>query len=109
MAGKPAQLVGMGGTVTSMGAVKHRMVKYDPAVIQGSKLFKKDIEEQIAVFSSRTIEQRKELPGLQPKRADVILAGACILKVITDRLDADFLTISDRGLRHGLAFDLFQK
>lgn len=107
--GKPKQLVGMGGTVTSMGAVKHKMVKYDPAVIQGSKLLKKDIEEQIAEYSKRTIEQRKELPGLQPKRADVILAGACILKVITDRLGADGLTISDRGLRHGLAFDLFQK
>ncbi|MBR4159491.1 MAG: Ppx/GppA family phosphatase [Spirochaetia bacterium] len=107
--GRPKQLVGMGGTVTSMGAVKHKMVKYDPAVIQGSKLLKKDIEEQIAEYSKRTIEQRKELPGLQPKRADVILAGACILKVITDRLGADGLTISDRGLRHGLAFDLFQK
>lgn len=107
--GRPKQLVGMGGTVTSMGAVKHKMVKYDPAVIQGSKLLKKDIEDQIAEYSRRTIEQRKELPGLQPKRADVILAGACILKVITDRLGADGLTISDRGLRHGLAFDLFQK
>ena len=107
--GRPKQLVGMGGTVTSMGAVKHKMVKYDPAIIQGSKLLKKDIEEQIAEYSKRTIEQRKELPGLQPKRADVILAGACILKVITDRLGADGLTISDRGLRHGLAFDLFQK
>ncbi|MBR5016273.1 MAG: Ppx/GppA family phosphatase [Spirochaetia bacterium] len=107
--GRPKQLVGMGGTVTSMGAVKHKMVKYDPAVIQGSKLLKKDIEDQIAEYSRRTVEQRKELPGLQPKRADVILAGACILKVITDRLGADGLTISDRGLRHGLAFDLFQK
>jgi len=107
--GRPKQLVGMGGTVTSMGAVKHKMVKYDPAVIQGSKLLKKDIEDQIAEYSKRTVEQRKELPGLQPKRADVILAGACILKVITDRLGADGLTISDRGLRHGLAFDLFQK
>ena len=107
--GKPAQLVGMGGTVTSMGAVKHKMVKYDPSVIQGSRLTKKDIEEQIEEYSKRTVEQRKELPGLQPKRADVILAGACILKVITDRLGADGLTISDRGLRHGLAFDLFQK
>ncbi|WP_315602468.1 Ppx/GppA phosphatase family protein [Treponema socranskii] len=107
--GKPEQLVGMGGTVTSMGAVKHKMVKYDPSVIQGSRLTKKDIEEQIEEYSKRTVEQRKELPGLQPKRADVILAGACILKVITNRLGADGLTISDRGLRHGLAFDLFRK
>ncbi len=107
--GRPAKLVGMGGTVTSMGAVKHKMVKYEPDVIQGSKLTKADIDEQIGEYSSRTVEQRKELPGLQPKRADVILAGACILKVITDRLGCSELTISDRGVRHGLAFDLFQK
>ncbi len=107
--GKPKKLVGMGGTVTSMGAVKHKMVKYDPDVIQGSTLTCADIEEQIKEYSSRTVEQRKELPGLQPKRADVILAGACILKVITERLGCDALTISDRGVRHGLAFDLFQK
>ncbi|MBR5756688.1 MAG: Ppx/GppA family phosphatase [Firmicutes bacterium] len=107
--GRPMKLVGMGGTVTSMGAVKHKMVKYDPDVIQGSVLTKADIDEQIKEYSSRTVEQRKELPGLQPKRADVILAGACILKVITDRLGCSELTISDRGVRHGLAFDLFQK
>ncbi|MBQ0072269.1 MAG: Ppx/GppA family phosphatase [Spirochaetales bacterium] len=107
--GKPAKLVGMGGTVTSMGAVKHKMAKYNPDVIQGSSLTKEDIAAQIEDYSSRTIEGRKEITGLQPKRADVILAGACILKVITDRLDAESLTISDRGLRHGLAFDLFQK
>lgn len=107
--GKPVKLVGMGGTVTSMGAVKHKMVKYDPDVIQGSTLTKADIDEQIKEYSARTIEQRKELPGLQPKRADVILAGACILKVITDRLGCGEITISDRGVRHGLAFDLFQK
>ena len=107
--GHPQQLVGMGGTVTSMGAVKHKMVKYDPDVIQGSALTIEDIQAQISDYSSRTIEQRKELPGLQPKRADVILAGACIVDVITRRLGVEQLTISDRGLRHGLAFDLFQK
>jgi len=107
--GKVSQLVGMGGTVTSMGAVKHKMVKYDPDVIQGSALTLADVEEQIEAYSSRTIEARKEITGLQPKRADVILAGACILKVIINRLGVNGLTISDRGLRHGMAFDMLSK
>lgn len=107
--GRPDQLVGMGGTVTSMGAVKHKMVKYDPAVIQGSVLTREDIKAQISEYSSRTTAQRREMPGLQPKRADVILAGACILEAITARFGVDKLTISDKGLRHGLAYDLFQK
>lgn len=107
--GSPAQLVGMGGTVTSMGAVKHKMAKYDPNVIQGSALTRGDIKAQIDEYSAKTIEERRSITGLQPKRADVILAGACILDVITRRLGVDQLTISDRGLRHGLAYDLFQK
>lgn len=106
--GRPVQVVGMGGTVTSMGAVKHKMVKYDPTIIQGSSLTVADIRAQIDDYSTRTIEQRRSIPGLQPKRADVILAGACILDVILERLGAKELTISDRGLRHGLAFDLFK-
>ncbi len=107
--GRPAQLVGMGGTVTSMGAVRHMMDKYKPDIIQGSTLTKLDVEEQLAAYEKRTVEQRRAIPGLQPKRADVILTGACILKVIMERLGASRLTISDRGLRHGLAFDLLNK
>ena len=107
--GKPIQVVGMGGTVTSMGAVKHKMVKYNPDIIQGSTLTKEDVQEQVDTYAARTVEQRRELPGLQPKRAGTILAGACILKDILARLDASQLTISDRGLRHGLAFDLLNK
>lgn len=107
--GRPLRLVGLGGTVTTMGAVKHKMVKYQPEVIQGSTLTRDDIAQQIKAYSQRTIQQRRELPGMQPKRADVILAGACILQVIIDRFGVDALTISDRGLRHGLAFELFNK
>ena len=105
VAGQPRQLVGMGGTVTSMGAVKHRMERYDPDIIQGSILTAQEVDEQITAYAGRTLEQRRQLPGLQPKRADVILAGACILKDILHRFQMPQLTISDRGLRHGLLFD----
>jgi exopolyphosphatase/guanosine-5'-triphosphate,3'-diphosphate pyrophosphatase len=54
-----------------------------------------------------TVETRREIVGLQPKRADVILAGACIVRTIIDKLGKDSLTVSDRGLRHGLLVDRF--
>ena len=78
-------------------------------IIQGSTLTREDVKEQVETYAARTVEQRRELPGLQPKRAGTILAGACILTDILERLDAPQLTISDRGLRHGLAFDLLNK
>jgi len=100
-------LVGMGGTVTSMGAVHHEMKVYDPDVIQGSTLALTEVERQVDVYRARTIEERREMVGLMPKRADVILAGAAIVMTVMRKLGANELTISDRGLRHGLFHDRF--
>ena len=102
-------LVGMGGTVTSMASVKHKMAKYDPDVIQGSTLTLDDINAQIADYAAKTLDQRREIVGLQPKRADVILAGACIVKSVLELTGAKELTVSDRSLRHGLMYELFKK
>jgi len=102
-------LIGIGGTVTSMGAVMHKMVEYDPKIIQGSQMTLEEVENQIELYKNKTIEKRKEIPGLQPKRADVILAGAVIIKTIMKIFDIKSFTISDRGLRHGLMFDKYLK
>jgi exopolyphosphatase / guanosine-5'-triphosphate,3'-diphosphate pyrophosphatase len=103
----PDALVGMGGTVTNITAVKHRLAKYDPDIVQGSVIDRAEVERQIQLYCSRTLEERRAIVGLQPKRADVILAGACIVKTVMDKLGKDSLSVSDRGLRHGLLIDRF--
>jgi len=105
--GSPEHLIGIGGTVTTMGAVKHEMVHYDPEIIQGSRLDRGEIARQIELYSGKTIQERTKITGLQPKRADVILAGAGILKSILEIFGREYLTVSDRGLRHGLLFDRY--
>jgi exopolyphosphatase/guanosine-5'-triphosphate,3'-diphosphate pyrophosphatase len=45
--------------------------------------------------------------GLQPRRADVFLAGACVVRTAMEKLGRQRLTVSDRGLRHGLLIDRF--
>ena len=98
-------LVGMGGTVTNLSAVKHQLAQYDPDVIQGSVLELKEIERQMTLYQSKTVAERREIVGLQPKRADVILAGAIIVSVIMKKAGVNSFTVSDRGLRHGLVVD----
>ena len=98
----------MGGTVTSMASVKHKMPQYDPDVIHGSTLSLDDVKAQIADYAAKTLEQRREIVGLQPKRADVILAGACIVKAVLELTGVGEMTVSDRSLRHGLLFQLFK-
>jgi exopolyphosphatase/guanosine-5'-triphosphate,3'-diphosphate pyrophosphatase len=103
----PDVLVGMGGAVTNIAAVKHRLAKYDPDIIQGSVLERAEIERQIELYSAKSLDDRRTIVGLQPKRADVILAGACIVTTVMDKLGKDKLSVSDRGLRHGLLIDRF--
>jgi exopolyphosphatase/guanosine-5'-triphosphate,3'-diphosphate pyrophosphatase len=107
--GKTDFLVGMGGTVTSLASVKHRMAEYDPDVVQGSILTRADIDAQIGEYARKTLDERRSIVGLQPKRADVILAGACIVRVIMEMLEVAEFTVSDRGLRHGLMYELMRE
>jgi exopolyphosphatase/guanosine-5'-triphosphate,3'-diphosphate pyrophosphatase len=103
----PEALVGMGGAMTNIAAVKHQMAKYDPDVIQGSVIERSEVERQIEMYRSKSTDERRAIVGLQPKRADVILAGACIVKIVMDKLGKDSLSVSDRGVRHGLLIDRF--
>jgi exopolyphosphatase / guanosine-5'-triphosphate,3'-diphosphate pyrophosphatase len=100
-------LVGMGGAVTNLTAVMLGLATYDPNAVQGARLSRAEVERQIELYRSRTTEARRHIVGLQPKRADVILAGACIVQTIMDKLRKDALSVSDRGLRHGVLVDRF--
>lgn len=106
-AATPDALVGMGGTVTNIAGVRHRLATYDPDIVQGSTIDKWEIDRQIELYRSRPVEDRRHVIGLQPKRADVILAGLCIVHTIMEKLHKDIFTVSDRGLRHGLLVDRF--
>jgi exopolyphosphatase/guanosine-5'-triphosphate,3'-diphosphate pyrophosphatase len=97
---KPNQLIGVGGTVTTMIAIKYGMSQYIPEKVNGAKLDLRDVKAQIGLFMSKTVEERKNMVGLQPERADVILAGALIVYAILQKFHCDSIIVSDRGLRH---------
>ena len=104
---RPDGLVGMGGAVTNMTAVKLELARYDPDRVQGAVLDRDELDRQIDLYRSRDAEGRRLIVGLQPKRAEVILAGACIVRTVMDKLGQQSLTVSDRGLRHGLLAQRF--
>lgn len=103
----PAGLVAMGGAATNLAAVKHELATYDPDVVQGTVLGLAEIDRQIALYRTQTADERRRIVGLQPKRAEVILAGACIVHTVIAKLGRQSATVSDRGLRHGLLLERF--
>lgn len=103
----PDRLVGLGGAVTNLTAVMLGLAIYDANAVQGARLTRVEVERQIELYRSQTSEQRRRVVGLQPKRAEVILAGACIVGTVLGKLRKDELTVSDRGLRHGVLIERF--
>jgi exopolyphosphatase/guanosine-5'-triphosphate,3'-diphosphate pyrophosphatase len=103
----PDALVAMGGATTNITAVKHGLARYDPDVVQGTVLDSAEIDRQIELYRSRDAVIRRGIVGLQPNRAEVILAGACIIRTVMEKLGKTSLTVSDRGLRHGVLADRF--
>jgi exopolyphosphatase/guanosine-5'-triphosphate,3'-diphosphate pyrophosphatase len=93
--------------VTNLAAVQHELATYDPDVVRGTVLDRSEVDRQIELYRARTADQRREIVGLQPKRAEVILAGACIVRTVLEKLGRDSLSVSDRGLRHGLLEERF--
>jgi exopolyphosphatase/guanosine-5'-triphosphate,3'-diphosphate pyrophosphatase len=70
-------------------------------------LDRKEIDRQIDLYRSMDADGRRGIVGLQAKRAEVILAGACIIRVVMEKLGKESLTVSDRGLRHGVLAERF--
>jgi exopolyphosphatase / guanosine-5'-triphosphate,3'-diphosphate pyrophosphatase len=103
----PDALVGIGGAVTNLAAVKHELAAYDPEIVQGTVLDAGEVDRQIELYRTRTAGERRGIVGLQPKRAEVILAGACVVRTVLTKLRRDSLVVSDRGLRHGLLAERF--
>jgi exopolyphosphatase / guanosine-5'-triphosphate,3'-diphosphate pyrophosphatase len=103
----PDAIVGMGGAVTNLAAVAHGLATYDPDVVQGSVLTRAEIDRQIERYRTSDVHQRRGIVGLQPARAEVILAGACVVRTVLAILRRDALTVCDRGLRHGLLVERF--
>jgi exopolyphosphatase/guanosine-5'-triphosphate,3'-diphosphate pyrophosphatase len=103
----PDVLVGMGGAVTNLAAVKHELATYDGELVQGTVLELGELDRQIESFRTRSAVERRAIAGLQPKRAEIILAGACVVRTVLAKLGRESLVVSDRGLRHRLLVERF--
>jgi len=104
-----AQLVGTAGTVTTLAAIDLALVTYDRQTVQGHCLRLARVMELLDRLVALPLQERRGIPGLEPGRADIILAGAAILAVSMERLGYHELRVSNDGLREGILLDLLRR
>ncbi len=98
--------IGIAGTVTTLAAIAQSMTTYDAARVHGSSLDVETLERIVARLAALPLAARRDVPGLEPKRADVIIAGALVVLAFLAQTKATTMIVSDRGVRWGLAEEL---
>lgn len=101
-----ATLVGVAGTVTTLAAMELGLEPYASDAVHGLSLAESTVNAWMQRLSESTLQQRLRFKGLEPKRADVIVAGAAIVSAVLKHYKVDRFTVSDRGVRWGLIEEL---
>jgi exopolyphosphatase / guanosine-5'-triphosphate,3'-diphosphate pyrophosphatase len=99
-------VVGIAGTVTTLAAVSLGMATYDGARVHGHTLPIAELERVVTMLARVPLAERRAIAGLEPKRADVIIAGGLVALAFLRHVGATSLIVSDRGVRWGLAQEL---
>jgi exopolyphosphatase/guanosine-5'-triphosphate,3'-diphosphate pyrophosphatase len=100
---KPVRAIGVAGTVTTIAALDLALPAYDPEQIHGHTISSRAARELTMQLAALPIEERRALPGLEPGRAPVIVAGGAILTEILAFYGLDEIRASERDLLHGVA------
>jgi len=102
-------IIGTAGTVTTLAAMVQELTEYDPEKINRFILTREAIAGIVSVLSRSMLKERKNIPGLEPGREDIILAGAIVAQEIMEQYGHTMMVASDWGLREGIIIDLYDK
>jgi exopolyphosphatase/guanosine-5'-triphosphate,3'-diphosphate pyrophosphatase len=98
--------VGLAGTVTTVTALALRLDAYDPARIHHARVGYDAVAAVTAELLAMTVAQRRALPVMHPGRADVIGAGALILRIIMERSGHASVVASEHDILDGICYGL---
>jgi len=99
---RPRELITLAGTGTTLSAVKQGLEVYDPEKVHGSRLSGADVADLLSELAAMDVRARRGVTGMDPARADVIVAGALILHTIMALAGLDETVVSEHDILYGL-------
>jgi exopolyphosphatase/guanosine-5'-triphosphate,3'-diphosphate pyrophosphatase len=100
------QMLAVAGTATTLASWHLKLIEFDAAEVEKVKLTSENLLRMVNDLKRMTVKERRDQVGIEPKRADVLLAGAMIMWRTMEKLDFQTCNISARGLRYGVLMDL---
>jgi exopolyphosphatase/guanosine-5'-triphosphate,3'-diphosphate pyrophosphatase len=100
------RVVVVGGTATTLAAMRLELSRYDPESVEGSSFTRVELMSMVDRLRAVPVTERSQLPGLSASRAEIITSGGLLLGQILEDLGVESFTVSARGLRHGILAEL---
>jgi exopolyphosphatase / guanosine-5'-triphosphate,3'-diphosphate pyrophosphatase len=99
----PRAAIGVAGTVTTLATLDLSLDEYDPQRTHGHRISRETVDRELDRLRAMTVAERLRVPGIEPGRAPVIVAGLVILGEILDRYELNEIEVSERDILHGAA------
>lgn len=103
---KEVMVIGMAGTITTLASIDLELKKYDSNIIHKHRLSLEKIKSIYKMLCNTELDERKKVIGLNPKRADIIIAGTAILLEILKKSGKDSLIVSEQDILDGIIYSL---
>jgi exopolyphosphatase / guanosine-5'-triphosphate,3'-diphosphate pyrophosphatase len=100
-----ARGIGVAGTVTSLAALDLGLVEYDSERVHGHRMREGAVQTQLERLAALSLAERRQVPGLEPERAPVIVAGAAILRETMRYLGLEEIEVSEHDILDGAALE----
>jgi exopolyphosphatase / guanosine-5'-triphosphate,3'-diphosphate pyrophosphatase len=96
--------IGVAGTVTTLATLDLGLAEHHPQRTHGHRVARASVERELQRLSAMRLQERLEVPGMEPGRAPVIVAGLVVLREIMGAYDFAEIEVSERDILHGAAF-----
>jgi exopolyphosphatase/guanosine-5'-triphosphate,3'-diphosphate pyrophosphatase len=100
---RPQRVLGVAGTIASIASME--LGEYDTERVHGHRVSRATVDEQLARLAPMSVEDRRAVPGLEPERAEVIVAGIVIVREVLAHFGLGELEASERDILHGAAVE----
>jgi exopolyphosphatase/guanosine-5'-triphosphate,3'-diphosphate pyrophosphatase len=99
----PRHAIGVAGTVTTLATLDLGLAAHDPTLTHGHVLSRDAVERELARLGAMTLDERVRVPGLEPGRAPVIVAGIVVLREVMQAYELEAIEVSEHDILDGAA------
>ncbi len=105
----PDTIIGSGGTFMSLAAMVRAQRGGSEGTVQGYALTRADVTDLVRRLRTTPLEMRREIPGMNPDRADIIVAGGAAVARLAKRLRSRVILVNEGGLRDGVLLSMIEE